>query len=382
MHLQTIRHVNAFLLDADMKHKILSIFLILSLFQVKADYHFLVGTYTRGTQSEGIYYLQLSKKGKVKVLKLLAKSDNPSYLSFSPDKQFVYAVNEHGEDSEVSAFRFDKENKELKLINKVSAAGADPCYISVSERHVFIANYSSGSISVFERNNDGSLSQAVQVDEHRRMHYGNNLFGPSNAHQIIFSPDSSYLYATNLGSDKIITYRYQDFSKTNVLLEEGDETLLKKLSGPRHMEFSKNGEFLYVVHELDATVSVLKRTDENKLEIIQATSLVTDSSKENGAGDIHISKDGKYLFASNRGDNNDITQFKINKDGTLTYYKNYSSGGVGPRNFLITKDNKLLILANQHSNNIAQFKIKKRSKKLKLQNKEIELDAAVCLIEF
>lgn len=357
----------------------ITLLLLLSQIIVAKKYEMLVGTYTRNSDSEGIYYLKIDKKAKIKELKLLAKSDNPSYLSFSPDKQFVYAVNEHGEDSEVSAFRFDMASKELHLINKVSAAGADPCYITSSEKHVFIANYSSGSISVFQRNGDGSLSEAIQVLEHSRMHYGNNRFGPSNAHQIIFSPDSNYLYSTNLGTDRVIRYSYEKEGEKEVL-KHIDELPVKKLSGPRHMEFSSDGQFLYLIHEHDASLTVMEVADNGSLNIIEETTVVTDSSKENGGADIHLSVDNNYLYASNRGENNDISLFKIEADGKLKLLNQYSVAGKGPRNFIITSDNKSLIVANQHSNNIVVFKKSVKSGKLKKRKREIEMAAPVCLL--
>ena len=342
-------------------------------------YNMLVGTYTRGTTSEGIYSLEINKQGQLISNKLLAKSDNPSYLAFSPDGKYVYAVNELGEESTVSAFAFNKEDETLTFLNKVSAGGADPCFITVSDKHVFTANYSSGSISVFERQPDGTISEAVQVIRHPKKNFGNGRFGPSNAHQIIFSPDGKYLMATNLGTDRVFTYSNNPTGGKEVLTYV-DETGVKKHSGPRHTVFSKNGKYLYLVQELDAGITVFSVGNNGKLTVIQETTLVTDSTKKNGAADIHLSPDGKFLYATNRGEANTITCFAVKKDGTVRFVEQYSTSGNGPRNFTITPDGKFLFVGNQKSNNITVFSRNKCTGKLKMLTDKVELGAPVCLL--
>lgn len=343
------------------------------------SHNMLVGTYTRGTVSKGIYSLTFSGKGKFISQKLLAESDNPSYLAFSPDRKFVYAVNEHGEESTISAFAFDKANQTLTFINKVPAAGADPCYITVSDKHVFTANYSGGSISVFHRLPNGKLSEASQVITHPRKNFGNRRYGPSNAHQIIFSPDGKYLMATNLGTDRVFTYKYNPESDDEVL-SYVDETGVKRASGPRHLAFSRNGKFLYLVQELNAGITVFSVSDDGKLSVIQETTLVTDSTKKNGAADIHLSPDGKFLYATNRGEANTITCFLIKNDGKLRFVEEYSTFGNAPRNFTITVDGKYLFVGNQKTNNITVYIRNRCSGKLKLLDDKTELGAPVCLV--
>ena len=342
-------------------------------------YKMLVGTYTRGTTSEGIYSLEINKQGQLIFNKLLAKSDNPSYLAFSPYGKYVYAVNELGEESTVSAFAFDKENETLTFLNKVSAGGADPCFITVSDRHVFTANYSSGSISVYERHPDGTISEAVQVITHPKKNFGNRRFGPSNAHQVIFSPDGKYLMATNLGTDRVFTYSYNPIGSKEVLTYV-DEIGVKKHSGPRHMVFSRDGKYLYLVQELDAGITVFSVANDGKLTNIQETTLVTDSTKKNGAADIHLSPDGKFFYATNRGEANTITCFAVKKDGTVRFVEQYSTFGNVPRNFTLTPDGKYIFVGNQKTNNITVFSRNKCSGKLKLLTDKVELGAPVCLL--
>ncbi len=339
----------------------------------------LVGTYTRGTTSDGIYALEFSNKGKLISQKLLAESDNPSFIALSEDKKFLYAVNEHGEESTVSAFAFDAEAGSLKPINKVNAAGADPCHLTVSENHVITANYSSGSVSIFERKANGSISEVVQVVEHPKKHFGNRRFGPSNAHQVVFSPNGKYLFATNLGTDMIFSYYYNPSGKTEVLTEISS-IQVSKSSGPRHMSLSKDGKYLYLVQELNANVTVFGVSEDGTLNQLQETTLVTDASKKNGAADIHVSQNGKFVYVTNRGENNNISLFKINNGGTLKFQKQYSTEGNGPRNFTFSPDGKYIFIGNQRTNNIVTFKSNCRKGTLSLVDKNIEIGAPVCLL--
>ena len=345
----------------------------------KNTYKMLVGTYTNSGKSEGIYAMEFSNKGKLLSQKLLAISDNPSYLAFSPDKKSVYAVNETGTESTISAFAFDKEKETLTFINKVNVCGGDPCFVNCTDKHVFTANYSGGSISVFGRNSDGSLTDTLEVIRHTGKNFGRGKFGPSNVHQVMFSPDGKYLIVTNLGTDRVFSYAYNP-EGGNEVLKCTNQIMVKKHSGPRHTVFSKDGKYLYLVQELDASVTAFSVGDEGKLNIIQETTLVTDNTKKNGAADIHLSPDGNYLYATNRGEANNISCFKVKKDGRLVMQEQYSTNGNGPRNFTITPDGKFVFVGNQKTDNITVFSRNIRNGKLKMLDEKVEQGAPVCLL--
>lgn len=342
------------------------------------NYKMLVGTYTQGTPSEGIYALEFNKKGELVSKKLLAESVNPSFLSFSPDGKFVYAVNETGQESTVSAFAFDKEAETLTFLNK-SEVLKGPCHIYSTQNHVFTANYSSGSVSVLSRKPNGWVTDTLYNIIHPRYLFGGGRTGPSNAHQIVPSPNGRFILATNLGTDGVFTYRYNPSGKKNVL-EFISETKVAKGSGPRHMTFSKNGRFLYLLQELSAGLTVFSVGENGELTKIQEATLVTDETKKTSGADIHLSPDGKFLYATNRADANTITCFKVSKDGTLSFVEQYSTYGNAPRNFAISPDGKFVFVGNQKTNNIAVYSRNKCNGKLSLINQDIELGAPVCLL--
>ena len=178
----------------------------------------LIGTYTKG-KSKGIYvYRFYAETGKLAYLNEIDGVDNPSYLCATDDDKFVYAVNETGKNGEVSSFTFDPKQGKLAFINKQSSGGADPCYVSVDKdrRNIFVANYSSGTLSVLPVNKDGSLgpvSQAVQdqgtgVNKERQE-------GP-HVHIAMLSPDEKYLLYNDLGTDKVECYALPTFGSAAI----------------------------------------------------------------------------------------------------------------------------------------------------------------------
>lgn len=354
---------------------------IFSLFSEVTSGNLLIGTYTIGTNSKGIYLYGIDINERL-FNELWVENDviNPSYLALSPDKKFIYAVSENGEYSEIAAFALNMENKSLKKMNAVKAPGADPCYIAVTEKHIISADYSGGSISVFGRNADGTLTEVQQFIVHSGKSIAPNQQAP-HVHQTKFTPDGKFLIVTDLGTDQLFVYKYNKQEDENILTYV-NSIKVKEGSGPRHITFAKKGKIIYLLHENDGTVTVLSLDKKGKLAILQETSVVCDEKNENGAADIHTSPDGKFVYATNRGTANNITCFSVGKKGLLNYVNQVSTGGKGPRNFVISPDGSFVWVANQNSNNIVIFKRDKQSGHLEQTDLKIEIDAPVCLLLF
>lgn len=341
----------------------------------------LVGTYTEGTNSVGIYLYDLNlKSGTYNTLSTVANIVNPSYLALSPDKKFVYAVSEFGDKSTVHAYALTDGNKALKKTNEVQAGGSDPCYLAVTEQHVFTADYSGGSISVFGRNENGALTEVLQTIKHNGNSIAPNQQTP-HVHQTKFTSNEHFLIVTDLGTDQISTYKYNKAEKENIL-SFASSLKVKEGSGPRHITFGKNGEIIYLLQENDGTVSVLSINEDGELDLLQETSVARNEELQNGAADIHISPDDKFVYATNRGDANDITCFAVNEKGLLEFVEQISTGGNGPRNFTITPDGSYILVANQRSNNIVIFERNKSNGKSKATGMKIQMEAPVCLVLF
>lgn len=352
---------------------IIVLFSFMSTIAQETNLKFLVGTCTKACKSDGIYVYDLNLKTGITSLKSqTSKIVNPSYMTLSPDNRMVYAVNETGAESTISSFKYDKASSALTFVNKQKAEGIDPCYIINDDKNVLTANYSSGSISVFKKSKTGSLTAASQVILHKGKSKNAERQSSPHVHQVQFSPDGKFVLATDLGTDKIYIYHYNASSEKEVLTIK-DSVSLKRGAGPRHLTFSPNGKYVYLLQELDGGIIVFNYHEGN-LQKREETQIVDDDFKgEIGAAAIHFSPDGKYLYATNRGSVNDITVFTVQTDGRLNYKASYPSDGNGPRDFAIDPTGAYLLVANQNSNVITIYKRDLISGKLSLLPNKIEV---------
>lgn len=366
-----------------MKHTYLIILLIVSFFTMQAQknkLNLVVGTYTKTCESRGIYVYEFdSNNANIRLKKSSDSIINPSYLSLSKGSKFIYAVKENGNESEVSSFGFDPSSGRMNLINSVNSKGADPCYLINDDTNVIVANYSGGNIAVFGKNNDGSLTEAKQVIQHFGKSVNSERQEKPHVHMVYFSPDKKYVLSNDLGTDKVFLYAYEPNASTEILTLK-DSVSVKAGSGPRHLIFSKKGKFVYVLQELDGSLTTFKYKNGTLTQIHETTILPNDFNGTTSAADIHITPNGRFLYATNRGDANTISIFKVLKNGKLKSKGQTSTLGKGPRNFVIDPTGKFLLVAHQYSNDIVIFKINKRKGTLKDSGQKIELCSPVCLV--
>jgi 6-phosphogluconolactonase len=363
--------------------RILFIFLVsIFIFPVPAqknNYRLLIGTYTNPDKSKGIYTYSVDMKNNVFTQKSVTSGiQNPSFMAVTPDKKFVYSVSESSDGSSANAFLFNEKTGYLKLINSSLTKSNGPCNISVTENHVFTANYDGGSISVFGRKTNGSLTGVQQVIQHTGKGINTERQNEPHVHQVLVSPDGNYVLANDLGTDKVTVYQYNKNATTNVLIPV-DTFNVKPGSGPRHATFSKDGTRLYLVQEIDGTVSVLGLKN-GRLNLIQETTVDYKAGIVNRAADIHLSPDEKFLYVTNRGTANDITCFSVAKNGRLTFKQQVSTGGDGPRNFAITPDGNFVFVANQNTDSIVIFSRNILTGFLTNTGKQLKIGAPVCLL--
>ncbi|MDG2433410.1 lactonase family protein, partial [Flavobacterium sp.] len=279
----------------------------------------------------------------------------------------------------ISAFGYEPKSGKLDFMNKQASQGADPCYIINDSKNVIVANYTGGNISIFGKNKDGSLTTAKQVVNHSGSSINTKRQEKPHAHMVYFSPDKKHVLSNDLGTDKIYTYQYNPNSEDKILVRT-DSTAIKAGSGPRHLTFSKNGKFVYLLQELDGGLTVFAYA-KGKLTKIQETSILdTDFKGAVGAADIHLTPDGLFLYATNRGEGNSITTFKILKNGLVERVGITSTLGKGPRNFVIDPTGNYLLVGHQYSNEVVIFKRDMISGDLTDTGKRIELCAPVCLV--
>ena len=344
------------------------------------DYNLVVGTYTNNCDSKGIYVYDFNAEtGKFKLKANTDKIENPSFLTVSTDKKFIYSVNESGQKSTISAFKYNPANGKMTFLNKKDSKGEDPCHIINDDKNVIVANYSGSSIAVFNKKSDGSLTDARQVVKHTGNSVNKDRQEKPHPHMVYFSPDKKHVFVNDLGTDKIYIYSYNPTG--------GDKTLILKEtisvtegSGPRHLAFNPNGIFFYLLNELTGTITSYSYENEKAVKIQEERLAPADFNGQNGAADIHFSNDGKFLYAANRGDANTITVYRVHANGLLNMEQQISTQGVSPRNFAIDPKDNFLLVANQKTNNIVIFKRDKTTGMLEDTRQRIEVCSPVCLV--
>jgi 6-phosphogluconolactonase len=303
----------------------------------KPMYTLFVGTYTDG-DSEGIYtYTFDANTGELSNQKLAAKLTNPSYLAISEDKKNLYAVQETADFDSlgggVTAFTLDRDVLELQ--NSMGTQGAHPCHVSLSgDGHLAVANYTGGNVSIFSLKEDGSLADNPQLIDHKPL----DSVKTSHAHMAQFNTDG--LMVTDLGLDAVKRYHQKDGAfvpaeQSSIPFEDG--------AGPRHFTFGKNGQLLYVINELNSTISVFEKDAEGNYQEVQVVpTLAADFDGESFCADLHLSPDGKFLYGSNRGENT-IVIFAVDGDsGQLELVGRESVHGDWPRNFFHGPNGRIL----------------------------------------
>jgi 6-phosphogluconolactonase len=363
--------------------------LLLSLPGFSQQYYLFVGSYTEGSfkngESKGIHVYRFdAASGDLTPVSAIA-TDNPSYLALSKDGKFLYAVNETDGaiPGGVSAFSFDKATGKLTFLDKQASGGDDPCYISVDggRKWAIVANYGGGNYSALPIRADGSLAPATETIQDQGAGPIKDRQEKAHVHSTIFSPGERLLAVCDLGTDKITLLHFDPAAVTKPLTGAADSIVnVPPGSGPRHTAFHPGKPFVYGIDELSGTVDAYHMTN-GKFTSIQRLSLHPDGNHGDiGSADIHISPDGKYLYASNRGDANNLAIFSIDPGtGKLTIKGFQPTMGKTPRNFMIDPTGGWLLVANQNGKNVVVFKRDAVTGMLTDTGKRLELPAPVCL---
>ena len=346
-----------------------------------AKQHLLIGTYSVDGKPNGIHvYIFDPNTGDFSVERPVTSLENASYVAISNDGKNVYAVSEQNGGGSVNAYAFDASSGALRLLNSVPAHG--PCYVSVDDnkKAVFVGNYGGGSLQAIHLNADGSFVQnTVQTIQHEGKSIVTDRQEKPHVHAVVLSPDNQYLLVPDLGTDKVFQYNVGITGEKIVTPAATPFFEVKAGGGPRHLTFHPNGRYAYLVLELEAAVMALDYSN-GKLSGKQTISMLTpDFHGSRSGADIHVSPDGKFLYATNRGDANEIIVYSIDGQGKLSLVTNESVQGKTPRNFAIDPSGNFVLVANQNSNDVIIFKRDAKTGMLTATGKRIEVGKPVCL---
>lgn len=350
----------------------------------KNSYLVYVGTYTGGT-SKGIYVFDFYA-GNASSVRFAGKSANPSFLAVDPAEDSLYAVNEVSnyesqKTGAVSAFSIDRKNGSLTFLNQVSSRGADPCYVALDAtgKYVLVANYTSGTVAVFLRRPDGTLGEPTAVVQHTGHGPNRERQEGPHAHQIVLSRDDRFAIAVDLGLDKLLVYRFDSATGT---LKSNDPpfSTVEPGSGARHLVFRPDGQFAYVLAEMGSTITAFAfDSATGVLRKLQNVSTLPSVFKgQNDAAEIVVHPSGKFLYASNRGDDS-IVVFTIGTDGNLNFLERVPTQGKTPRGFSIDPTGAYLLAANQASDTIVVFSISRTDGRLKPTGTIVNVPSPVAL---
>jgi 6-phosphogluconolactonase len=310
--------------------------------------------------------------------------DNPSFFAIDPKRRNLYAVNENlaQERCLVHAYMIDPLTGKLSYLNKQLTLGSLPCYVTVDQksRFVIVANYGSGSVSLLPIGENGRLHPASDSHQHTGSGVNPKRQEGPHAHCAVMDPTNQYLFVTDLGTDKIMSYRLNVEGKR--LVPNGIPYLnLPPGSGPRHIKFHPNGRFAYVINELNSTITALTYdAAHGTFNIIHTIStLPVDFQGESHCAEICIAPSGKFLYGSNRG-HDSLAIFAIDEDsGRLQGVAFQTTYGKTPRNFAIDPSSTFLLVANQDSGSIVSFRINHTTGHLHFIEQKTEVPSPVFL---
>ncbi|MGI8634488.1 MAG: lactonase family protein [Segetibacter sp.] len=367
-----------------MQKFLLVVSLFLSFCCSAQNFYLLIGTYTQ-KGSKGIYVYRFNTTtGTAEWVSNTDSALSPSFVVIAPDEKHVYAVNETGGKNPgmVSSYAFDKSTGKLSFINRQPTGGDAPCHLAISKdnKWVTVANYSGGSLAAFAVNKDGSLNPYNQLIQHEGNSVNKGRQEKPHVHETVFSPGEDYLFTPDLGTDKVVTYKFNSASQKPLSPAATPFATVQAGNGPRHISFHPNGKFAYVIEELSGTVGVYSYNN-GKLSFLQSIAThPADFTGKPGSAEVALSPDGKFLYASNRGEENNLAIFSVNSSTGKLQLKGYQSTlGKAPRHFVIDPSGTYLLAANQDSDNIVIFRRNKQTGMLQETGNQIKASMPVCV---
>jgi 6-phosphogluconolactonase len=345
-----------------------------------------VGTYT-GPRSRGVYGFRFDRlTGTAQPLGCVAETRNPSFLAVHPSRKHLYAVNEVSDFQQdasqggaVAAFRIHPDTGALTLLNQRSSGGAGPCHLNVDRtgRHVLVANYGGGSVAVLPVLEDGALGPATAVVRHTGSSVNPRRQREPHAHSVNLSPDNRFALVADLGTDRVMIYRF-DAERGTLVAHEPPFMALPPGSGPRHLAFHPDGRMVCVVNELLSTVAVFDYAAQGVLTPRQTVATLPGTFQgENTTAEVVVHPAGRFVYASNRG-HDSLATFAIGADGRLQPSGHTPSGGRTPRNFALDPSGYLWA-ANQGSDSVQIFRVEPATGVLTPTGEPIQVGSPVCI---
>lgn len=332
------------------------------------------------------YHLDTAS-GELTLLHRNTDVEHPFFMALSPSGRFLYSIHAPGEfggpeEEQVAAFEVLGDSGELKLLNRQSARGSAACYLDVDAkgRTLTLANYATGSVAAFPIRTDGSLAETSSFMPLSGSSIRPERQSEPHTHCAVVSPDNRFVLAADLGLDKILTFRL-DADSSQLTAHRQSFVRTPPGAGPRHLTFHPNGQHVYVINELENSVTHFAYDVSAGLLFERETlsTLPKDYAGTSYCADVKITPNGRFLYGTNRG-HDSLAAYRIAEDGSLTLQVIVPSGGEGPQNLAITPRGDLLLCANMPGNNVIVFRIEPDSGGLVRVGKPMSMPGPSCIL--
>lgn len=346
------------------------------------------GTYT-GAKSKGIYVSRFdSATGKLSDPELAAETKSPSFLAVSPKGNFLYAVGEASQfagktSGTVNAYAIEAKTGKLTLLNQQPSGGAGPCHLAVDAggKCLLVANYGGGSVASLPIKADGSLREPASVIQYTGSSVDLKRQAGPHGHFILPDPRDRFALACDLGLDKVLIYRLNT-QKATLSANDPPSASVAPGAGPRHLIFSPNGKFVYVINEMGSTLTTFSyNARKGSIKELQTVStLPRDFSGNTTTAEVQAHPSGKFVYGSNRG-HDSIAVFAVDKkSGRLSPVEHVSTQGKTPRHFAIDPSGRWLLAENQGSDSVVVFAVDGETGKLTSTGEQISVGSPVCAV--
>jgi len=293
-------------------------------------------------------------------------SRGSSYLTLSPEHRFLYAIDKSTWDSAtgeqtVTAFRVEKDSYELEYLNSQSSKGAGPCHIhcNLDRSFIFIANYGSGSVAAFPLSSQGEIFPASDVELSSGSGPNKDRQSSAHNHYVTLDPDGNFLLSPDLGTDRVRIFRF-DKTTGDLAPNPGQPYFQSEPgAGPRHLDFHPSGDYLYIVNELNSTLTACRYDKySGSIFLLNTLSTITDNYVgPSYPAAVRVHPGGRFVYASNRGDTSSISVFRILDDGRIEQIQVLSGVPAWPRDFNIDPKGRFILIAGEYGNAIEVYRI-------------------------
>lgn len=344
-----------------------------------------VGSYADAANS-GVYVYELDQSNeKFHRLHEVSGLKNPTFLNVDAEKKKLYSISENtdadgGRVGEVVSFSIDTDSGSLTEENRISSIKPSTCHIQrdFNNKYLIVSGYHGGNVGLIKLDEQGQLIQLTDEKQHEGHGPNAERQDRAHTHSAQFSPDNRFALVADLGIDEIIVYRLD--TEGDQLVRQGEGKTAPG-AGPRHVAFHPNGQYLYSINEVDSTITLFDYVKESGSLTSRQTvpTLPEDYKGENTTAEIVISRDGRFLYGSNRG-HDSIVQYAIDQnDGTLTFVERLSTEGGHPRHFALTPGGDFLIAANRDSDHLVLFRVNSDTGRLQFTGHTAEVSKPVCI---